>query len=77
MTSVSALTKELEKHYAPGVVDDIFWWLVLYGVITFDNIDQWNADGAWYYAGSVEYAVFTQRGVVLLNELRTGKAWKQ
>jgi hypothetical protein len=69
-TSVEALTSGIGERYDDSVVDLVFWWLVVYGVITFDNIDQWS-DGEWEYEGSQEYAIFTERGLVLLNELRT------
>lgn len=69
-TSVEVLIKALERHHKHKIVDLVYWWLILYGVITFDNIDDWT-NGEWDYEDSVEYAVFTDRGVVLLNELRT------
>jgi hypothetical protein len=47
----------------------VYWWLILYGVITFDNVEEWTS-GEWKYTDSVEYAVFTERGIALLNELR-------
>jgi hypothetical protein len=69
-TRVETFTKALEQHYESEVVDTSYWWLILYGVITFDNIDDWT-DGEWHYKKSIDYAVFTHRGVVLLNEFRT------
>lgn len=68
-TSVDKLMGAIETHYHQSVVDDVFWWLILYGVITFDNIDYWN-DGDWTYKDSIAYATFTERGVVLLNDFR-------
>jgi hypothetical protein len=41
-------------------------------VITFNNIEDWTS-GEWDYEDSMEYAEFTERGTVLLNELRDGK----
>lgn len=72
-TSVETLTSGIGERYDDSVVDLVFWWLVVYGVITFDNIDQWT-DGEWEYEDSQEYAIFTERGLVLLNELRTTAA---
>jgi hypothetical protein len=71
VTSVEVLTSAIAVHYEHEIVDLVFWWLIVYGVITFDNVDQWSADGSWDYEDSEEYAVFTERGLVLLNELRT------
>ena len=69
-TGVSQLTDEVEKHYDGDTVDLVFWWLIVYGVITFNNVNEWSSDGTWYYEDSVQYAEFTDRGVVLLNELK-------
>jgi hypothetical protein len=71
VTSVENLTSAIEAHYKPKIVDRVFWWLIVYGVITFNNLEHWSDDEDWDYKGSVEYAVFTERGVVLLNALRT------
>jgi hypothetical protein len=70
VTSVERLTHEIGEDYKECVVNDVFWWLIIYGVISFDNVEYWN-DGDWEdYASSVEYTQFTPRGLVLLNELR-------
>jgi hypothetical protein len=75
-TSVDSLTSELEQHYKHKVVDIVYWWLILYGVITFDNVEEWTS-GEWDYRDSVEYATFTARGIVLLNQLRSGNFLKK
>ncbi len=75
-TSVETLTSGLEEYYDHESVDLVFWWLILYGVITFDNVEQWSS-GTWDYEGSLEYAIFTDRGLVLLNELRTASSKKR
>lgn len=54
--------------------NNTFWWLIVHGVITFANIDIWNTGGTWHWEGSADYAVFTERGVVLLNGLRAGRS---
>jgi Predicted nucleotide-binding protein containing TIR-like domain len=70
VTSVERLTHEIGRDYDESVVSDVFWWLIIYGVIAFDNVEHWN-DGDWDdYESSVEYTQFTPRGLVLLNELR-------
>jgi hypothetical protein len=76
VTSVEVLTGAIAEHYKQKIVDLVFWWLIVYGVITFDNVEQWSADGNWDYKTSEEYAVFTERGLVLLNELRTSGSTK-
>lgn len=46
------LISALEQHYKRAVVDTVYWWLILYGVITFDNIEEWTS-GDWDYEDSV------------------------
>lgn len=60
----------IRESYKDKIVDNIFWWLIVDGVVTFDNIDVWT-DGKFHWRSSVEFAVFTDRGVVWLNELRS------
>jgi hypothetical protein len=67
---VASLMAALKERYRDSVVDSVYWWLILYGVITFDNIEQWTS-GEWHYKDSVQFATLTPRGVVLLNDLRT------
>ena len=71
VTSVEMLTSAIAIDYEHEIVDLVFWWLIVYGVITFDNVEQWSDGGEWDYESSEKFAVFTERGVVLLNELRT------
>lgn len=68
-TRVEVLTSALEKDNDRSVVDIVYWWLVIYGVVTFNNIEQWTGN-SWKYTSSVEFAQFTARGTVLLNEFR-------
>jgi len=76
VTSVETLMSALKVRHKHDVVDTLYWWLILYGVITFDNVEEWTS-GEWDYEDSVEYAIFTERGIVLLNELRGGKSIKR
>jgi hypothetical protein len=76
VTSVETLISALKERYKHDVVDTVYWWLILYGVITFNNVEEWTS-GEWDYKDSVEYAIFTERGIVLLNELRGGKSIKR
>jgi hypothetical protein len=69
-TEVSILMNAVNIEYAGSVVDLVYWWLILYGIVTFDNIDQWT-DGEFHYLDSQSYSIFTDRGIVLLNEYRT------
>lgn len=69
-TPVRRLMMAVEKRYKHDTVNELFWWLVVDGIITFDNIEQWTSDEDFDYSASLEYAVFTDRGAALLNYLR-------
>jgi len=71
-TPVEMLLEGISEGYKDRIVDEVFWWLIVYGVITFNNIEIWSSGGDWHWADSMEYAVFTDRGVVLLNQFRSG-----
>ena len=45
-TSVETLMSGIKPYYKHHIVDLVFWWLIIYGVITFDNVEHWN-DGSW------------------------------
>ena len=51
-------------------LDTAYWWLIVYGVLRFTQIDEFW-DGDEYYEDSMEFAEIAPRGVALLNELRT------
>ena len=70
-TPVTLLLTGIAKKYNDTVVDNIFWWLMVDGVLTFDNIDIWTSDGDFHWSTSVDYTVFTDRGVAWLNQLRS------
>ena len=70
-TPVRILMEGISEGYKDNIVDDIFWWLIVDGVITFDNIEIWSSDDSWHWDDSVDYAVFTNRGIALLNQLRS------
>jgi hypothetical protein len=71
-TSVKTLMTTVEKSYHDDIVDEVFWWLVVYGVVTFKGIERWS-EGDWHWSDSMPHAMFTERGVVLLNHLRSLK----
>jgi hypothetical protein len=70
-TPVDILLTAISDGYDDSTVDNIFWWLIVDGVITFDNIDVWTSDDEFHWSTSADYAVFTDRGVAWLNHLRS------
>ncbi len=74
-TSVELLMTNIAEGYTDEVVDTIFWWLMVDGVLAFDNIHIWmddtdDEDGDFHWSTSVNHTVFTDRGVAWLNQLR-------
>jgi predicted nucleotide-binding protein len=73
-TPVELLLTGIAQKYDDTVVDNIFWWLMVDGVLTFDNIDIWTSEDDFHWSTSVEYTIFTDRGVAWLNQLRSERS---
>jgi hypothetical protein len=54
-------------------IDDVYWWLIVYGVLRFKDIDKFW-DGKDTYQNSIKYAEIAPRGLALLNDLATAHA---
>lgn len=71
-TPVELLLNGISQGYDDGVVDQVFWWLIIYGVVTFDNIDVWiegeRENGTGRTRLNMRYSPTV--GVVLLNQMR-------
>jgi hypothetical protein len=48
--------------------DEMYWWLIVFGVLRFVDIDNWW-DGKDTWKNSCEYAEIAPRGIALLNDL--------
>ncbi len=52
------------------LVNDIYWWLIVYGALRFKNIERfWDKKDV--YQNSVRYAKIAPRGTVLMDDLST------
>lgn len=52
------------------LVNDIYWWLIVYGTLRFKNIERlWDKKDV--YQNSVRYAEIAPRGAVLMGDLST------
>jgi hypothetical protein len=68
---VEELTDAIGDDNSNAIVDKVFWWLLIYGIIAFNNFRYWSDDpDEWNYEDSLEYTELTGRGVALLNELQ-------
>ena len=53
---------------SPDELDDVYWWLLVYGVLRFSGIDRWwRKKHDWEH--SVDFAEIAPRGKQLLNRL--------
>ena len=65
---MSTLARTAANLVSGDELDDIYWWLVVYGVLRFSGIDRWwRKKHDWQH--SVDYAEIAPRGKQLLNRL--------
>jgi hypothetical protein len=65
---MSTLARTATNLVSGDELDDIYWWLVVYGVLRFSGIDRWwRKKHDWQH--SVDYAEIAPRGKHLLNRL--------
>jgi hypothetical protein len=55
----------------PEELDDVYWWLIVFGVLRFQGIERWWGRKQ-YWEHSVDFAEIAVRGKHLLNALSTG-----
>jgi hypothetical protein len=55
----------------PEELDDVYWWLIVYGVLRFQGIERWWGRKQ-YWEHSVDFAEIAVRGKHLLNALSAG-----
>ncbi|GKS56556.1 hypothetical protein YTPLAS18_00830 [Nitrospira sp.] len=58
------------KKWGNAATDTAYWWLVVYGIFKFLNIDQFTSYEGWDWDDSIEYVELSSRGAELLNVFR-------
>jgi hypothetical protein len=63
--------KAVKAQYGETRADDAYWWMIAYGFLQFDNIEDWGTvdDATW--DDSVDNARFAARGLALIDRVRT------
>jgi predicted nucleotide-binding protein len=61
------LMAPIRKKWGNAAADTAYWWLVVYGVFRFVNIDQFTSEEGWDWDDSIEYVELSARGAALLN----------
>jgi predicted nucleotide-binding protein len=62
--------KPILRKWGNSAADTAYWWLVVYGVFRFQDIEQFTSDEGWKWDDSIEYVELSPRGAALLNLLR-------
>jgi hypothetical protein len=60
---------ELGAKNLDELVDNSYWWLLVHGVLCFDDIDEWFEDDE-YWEDSVRFTYVSKRGARLLAKFR-------
>jgi hypothetical protein len=55
---------------ASNLAQDTFWWLIVHGVLAFDQIDQFQVSGCNGWRDNLHLVRVSNRGVALLNHLK-------
>jgi predicted nucleotide-binding protein len=61
------LMAPIRRKWGNSAADTAYWWLVVYGVFRFMNIDQFTSGEGWNWDDSIEYVELSRRGAALLN----------
>ena len=59
-----------KDRYGENRADDAYWWMVVYGFLQFDNIDDWGTIDNATWDDSVDNARFAARGLALIERIR-------
>jgi predicted nucleotide-binding protein len=58
------------RKWGNSAANTAYWWLVVYGVFRFRDIEQFTSEEGWEWQHSIEYVELSPRGAALLNLLR-------
>jgi hypothetical protein len=64
------LMNAIARKFTATVTNEAYWWLVVYGILQFDNIEQFYEGDGDDWDESVDYCVFAPRAVALWERLR-------
>ena len=67
---VRALIQAIKNRFGEPIADDSYWWLIVLGVLRFDNIEEWGVSEDATWDDSCDYAQLTSRGAFLIERLR-------
>lgn len=52
------------------IANEVYWWLVVLGILRFKDIEAFTGEYSWHWTSSVEYVEWSGRGVALLNDMQ-------
>jgi hypothetical protein len=68
-TVIEPLFQQLNKKHGKAITDDVYWWLVVLGVLRFKDIEDFTGEG-WNWDDSVDYVEVSVRGAALMNQMK-------
>jgi hypothetical protein len=71
LSKPALLMDPIANKFSRGVTDDVYWWLVVEGVLKFKNTDDFISGTTWYWRHSIPCVELSSRGAALLNLLRS------
>jgi hypothetical protein len=71
VTEPRELFAYLAAEYTESVVDEVYWWLVVMGILRFKGIETFTSSDGCSWRHSIEYVQLSERGVRLLNQPQT------
>jgi hypothetical protein len=63
---------QLKEKHGTEVTDEVYWWLVVLGVLRFKDIETFTSEEGWRWKDSIDFVEWSGRGAALLNEMRNG-----
>jgi hypothetical protein len=60
----------LTKRHGTWVTNEVYWWLVVLGILRFKDIEAFTSDEGWHWTAAVDYVQWSGRGAALMNEMQ-------
>jgi hypothetical protein len=61
---------KLRRKRDTWITNEVYWWLVVLGVLRFKDIEMFSSEEGWHWTDSIGFVEWSGRGVALLNEMQ-------
>jgi hypothetical protein len=62
--------EQIRERHGKSITDLAYWWMIVYGFLQFDNIEDWGTIKNATWDDSVDNARLAPRGAALIERLR-------